>query len=362
MDDGTTIVIVPFVALQEDLQNRCRTMGILCEIWSSYEVQTARIIFVTPESFVTKRFTDFLNRLTIRHQLDRIVLDECHSILDASYDFRPQLRSLGSALTLTGTQLVFLTATMPPRDEKEFWTTLGLNADRAFIVRGLTTRPNIAYSVHQVFSLADENKVAVQLAQEAIKSYEDEVSRPTRIILYCQYVARAEEIAKQLGCGVYYSRVGEAQEKSDIVRHWVEAGGMIVATCALGAGIDIPDVRLVLHVGRPRSLRDFVQESGRAGRDGSVSRSIIVAQECRTKVPSVSPEQEDINEYIGKSVGCRRAILSRVMDGVLNRTECMAEEADCDLCYSKKISYKNQPAPCAEDDARVQEYRFITAT
>jgi hypothetical protein len=50
------------------------------------------------------------------------------------------------------------------------------------------------------------------------------------------------------------------------------------------------------------------------------------------------------------------------MDGVLNRTECMAEEADCDLCYSKKISYKNQPAPCAEDDARVQEYRFIAAT
>ncbi len=57
---------------------------------------------------------------------------------------------------------------------------------------------------------------------------------------------------------------------------------MIVATSALGAGVDIPDVRLVVHIGLPRSLRDFVQESGRAGRDGQASRSVIVVSAART--------------------------------------------------------------------------------
>ncbi|KAK5651006.1 hypothetical protein OQA88_2932, partial [Cercophora sp. LCS_1] len=132
-DEGTTVVIVPFVVLQEDIQARCRIMGIACEIWLAQEVQVVPVLLVLPESFVTKGFADFLNRLSVRYQLDRIVLDECHTVLDASYDFRPDLRAIGPVLNLVGAQLVFLTATMPPRDEEEFWTTLGLPAGKAVV-------------------------------------------------------------------------------------------------------------------------------------------------------------------------------------------------------------------------------------
>ncbi|KAK4158619.1 hypothetical protein QBC43DRAFT_294902 [Cladorrhinum sp. PSN259] len=192
--------------------------------------------------------------------------------------------------------------------------------------------------------------MAVTIVREVTaRSAETEAStstnRPIRIILYCRRVAYAEEVAERLGCGVYHSRVAGKDEKSGIVRRWVEAGGAIVATCALGAGIDIPDVRLVVHVGIPSSLRDFVQESGRAGRDGSVP-----------------PEKEDIHQYIQRSVGCQRAILSRIMDGTADRTQCLAEEADCDLCRIRRQQEEEEDSqllPDAEEAAQLQESRFV---
>ena len=55
-------------------------------------------MLVTPKVLVTKQFRDFANRLGARHQLDRVVFDECYTVLDASYDFRPQLRSISTTL------------------------------------------------------------------------------------------------------------------------------------------------------------------------------------------------------------------------------------------------------------------------
>ncbi len=85
--------------------------------------------------------------------------------------FRPQLRMIGSFLRSLGTQLVFLTATMPPRDEAEFFGTLGLERDRVYIVRQDMTRPNIAYAVHGVSGsgsvAALEDQAGIQLASDA---------------------------------------------------------------------------------------------------------------------------------------------------------------------------------------------------
>src|SRR5207253_2407306 len=83
-------------------------------------------------------------------------------------------------------------------------------------------------------------------------------------------------IAELHGCPAYYSDVGTEEEKTAIVRRWTADGGAIAATNGLGAGIDVPNVRLVVHVGRPYKLRDFVQESGRAGRAGEASESVVL--------------------------------------------------------------------------------------
>ncbi|KAK3378750.1 hypothetical protein B0T24DRAFT_716467 [Lasiosphaeria ovina] len=92
--EGHTIVIVPFLALQQDIKTQYTYMGISCQVWAETEAQVDTATLVTPESFVTKIFQAFVNR--------------------------PQLQTIGESLCLLSVQQVFLTATLPPRDEALF--------------------------------------------------------------------------------------------------------------------------------------------------------------------------------------------------------------------------------------------------
>jgi superfamily II DNA helicase RecQ len=78
-------------------------------------------MLVTPESAVTKTFNIYINRLQGTYQLDRVVIDECHIVLDSRLEFRPKLRALGAEIVQWGIQLIFLTATLLPKDEEEFF-------------------------------------------------------------------------------------------------------------------------------------------------------------------------------------------------------------------------------------------------
>ncbi|KAH2219344.1 hypothetical protein KXV37_002714 [Aspergillus fumigatus] len=89
---GTTVVVVLLVALQADMQRRCQQLGISCVAWESRRPpDAASIVLVTPESAVSPDFQTFLNRLRWMRRLDRIVIDECHVVLNSQGDFRPQM-------------------------------------------------------------------------------------------------------------------------------------------------------------------------------------------------------------------------------------------------------------------------------
>jgi superfamily II DNA helicase RecQ len=344
--DSVTIVIVPFVALQYDLLSRVRTAGLSCEVWSEESV-ISTVVLVTPESFVTKAFSDFINRLTIRQKLDRIVFDECHVILDSSYEYRPKLMTIGEVLCRVGVQLVFLTATLPPRDEGTLWQTIGLPAERVRPVRMPTDRPNIAYSVRLVSNHQAIPAIAIQIARKALAS-----EARTKIIIYCLAIRTTKLVSSRLGCRAYFADVADKEEKDQIVRGWREQGGAIVATNALGAGLDVPDVRLIIHVDLPKTLRDFVQESGRAGRDGLRSESVVVTAQRRTGQEANQTRQavEDVEEYIHSQDHCRRPILSRVMDGIFDRTRCSEGEELCDLCEATRKAQQQQQQQQPRED------------
>ena len=91
-------------------------------------------------------FGGLLTRLVASHQLDRIVVDECHVVLDGTKDFRPKLRELGE-LVLRGVQMVYLTATLPPRDETEFFRLMHIDEARVARFGARSTRKNLRYQV-----------------------------------------------------------------------------------------------------------------------------------------------------------------------------------------------------------------------
>ena len=212
--------------------------------------------------------------------------------------------------------------------------------------------------------------------------------------MYCLRIDRAREVAEQIGCTVYYSAVDTAEGKNERVEAWRREGGVIVATNALGVGLDIPDVRGIIHAGLPYKLRDYIQESGRAGRDGQESKAVIVygsRQVGRRRQPEVAaigstrsteatgatgatgttgateateamgatgatgategteamgatgatggarldPRVADMAEFVCEDEwgpGCRRIVTDLVIDGRDDRTACEEGEVLCDLC------------------------------
>ena len=144
---GTTVVVIPLIALRQDFQRRCQQLNILCAVWERRRPpDEASIVLVISESAITPEFHLFLNWLRMVRRLDRIVIDECYVMLPGSADFRPVMRRLGE-LIQARTQLVLLTAMLPPMLEPALFERIGYAWEAVCVFRAPTTRSNIRYLV-----------------------------------------------------------------------------------------------------------------------------------------------------------------------------------------------------------------------
>jgi superfamily II DNA helicase RecQ len=120
----------------------------------------------------------------------------------------------------------------------------------------------------------------------------------------------------------------------------MDSGRVIVTTNALGMGVDIPDVRMVVHAGAPRRLRDYAQESGRAGRDGLRSTAVVVWAGQAVRKEGDKQEEKWLDEGMEAFVqgsGCRRAVLDSVIDGFEREGGCEEGEESCDVCKCEEV-------------------------
>ncbi|KAF2726598.1 hypothetical protein EJ04DRAFT_598889, partial [Polyplosphaeria fusca] len=141
---------------------------------------------------------------------------------------------------------------------------------------------------------------------------------PGQIIVYCDTVDRTKQLAEVLGCVCYHRNQ------------------VFTATNALGLGIDAPTIRAVIHIGTVRLIRQYAQESGRAGRDGKASEAIIMRGFRSTHKGNVNCKlhgsvEPEMKEFIEGS-DCMRAVLERAMDGKEDRIECEEGEVKCQQC------------------------------
>jgi RecQ family ATP-dependent DNA helicase len=337
----TTVVIVPFVALIEDMQKRCQEADLSCYIWRNsgtiLKQRMAQVVLVGVENAVTPEFQQFLIRLEQAQRLARIVIDECHSIL-TQRDFRPMMRRLPGTIRCVNVQLVLLTATLPINMEQKLRSIMG--CEHMEVIRKSSERLELKYKVLTLPTGSNGREKLDQKVAQVLRSKFEEFEENDRAIVYCLQRDWAEDLTVFLNaelqeeiCGTYHAEM-EPGERQQVYQRWRE-GDMIcvVATSALGAGIDHSGVRLVIHHGHGKSMIDMCQEMGRGGRDGKLAECLTIYWKGIIEDTEWIKEEErmEVIKWM-EGNGCRRRGIGEYLNG--RGVDCLSLKGVemCDRC------------------------------
>lgn len=345
-EEGTTIFIVPTIALRINMLARFKDFGLQPLVWSAgghhQQEATPPLVIVSAETVCTASFLDYAHRLVNRQQLTRIIIDEAHLTITAS-NYRRSMSQLGWYTRQVKTQTVWMTATLPPLLQDSFISQNKLV--RPAIVRESTNRPNIIYAVRHVTKPGPLIEAAALALKNPSKLAKTKfVKGEDKVIVYCRTRDEVARLAGLLGCFSCTADSAEAERRA-ILEEWLDSAKqpIIAATSALGPGFDHPRVRLVVHVDAPDRLTDFSQESGRAGRDGATAASVILlsaAWKPQQDVASLSADQEAMQLYLNAQ-HCHRGVLSQFLDADKDWRWCMAGDEPCRVCGKSR----EQPRP-----------------
>jgi superfamily II DNA helicase RecQ len=356
----TTIVIVPLVALLKDLVSRLRKMKIRVTEWSNnINHYSGQVTILTTEAAASQGFLSYFLKgcQSKPRRIARVVLDEIHTLLTDKH-YRPLLEVINQ-LRQGEVQFIGLSATIPEPAVVKIMTMMHFLPGNTLIIRAPTVRKEIAYSVFEIVSPSGyrpsdalyqaADGQSLKLLDYIKKSLSDFRTPTERALIFCLTRADAEEVAEALGCKFYHAGMSEVDKKT-VINSWLDGPEktehqardeekVLVATTALGAGIDHPEVRLVVHYKKPRNIINFSQESGRGGRQLSIAYSTVF-WDPKQKDPSLAPGQDDIGvvgiiDYVSTSI-CRRVPLGKHLDNQTYRT-CIQDGtvALCDICEKK---------------------------
>lgn len=354
---GITIVVSPLISLMQDQVSSLKTTGIHSAFlnstltWEEYKTTVdeiksgaVKIVYVSPEGLATSRVRELLSEADL--PISCITIDEAHCISQWGHDFRPDYMEIRYIRNVFPKAVMLaLTATATLQVRTDIVANLKMKKPAVFV--SSFNRANIYIEVQPKRNALDQ-------ILTCIRKHSGESG-----IIYCYSRKQVDDLTDaldNLGYSVLNYHAGlsdelRAKNQDLFIKDQVQ---IMVATVAFGMGIDKPNVRFVINVDLPKSLEEYYQEIGRAGRDGLPSSALLLYSagdivkiryffsEAADKEKSELLLQGMVNFATART--CRRAALLAYFGETYTPIE-QTKDCCCDICTRGEIALKDVTIP-----------------